>query len=168
LKRWAWPTSGADTGPVGNMVDSYWSFIEVTPRSFWGLCWNMGDSLAYTMRVLMKSLMLHGKVERLLRFEGPETVGVIFVDEGDASGGITLSSRDRKVSQVIAFKLHPKPDEFPGNELSAFLASYRFNVDHPISKDEAAAMIVEAGVSPSADKPVSPSTDRPDDCEPKD
>jgi predicted helicase len=83
--------------------------------------------------------------------EGPDTVGVIFVNEAGASGGITLSSRDRTVSQVMTFKLQPKPTDFPGDELSAFLASYRFNVNRPITEDEAAAMIVGAGVPLSED-----------------
>ena len=153
-KHWVLPAVGAEIHQPRSVADVDWNLIEVTPRSFWRLLWaDTGESIAYTIRLLMKSLLLHCKVERLLRFEGPETVGVIFTNEDGASGGVALSSRDRKISQVMTFKLHPKPAALPGDELSAFLASYRFKVGRPITKDEAAAMIVDAGVPLSADTP---------------
>src|SRR5205085_3209516 len=119
IQRMPIPAGEAEEGPPRNIFDVEMETMRVTPLSLWQLIpMSMFDSNVYVMKLLRKSVFVYPKVERIVPFQTSELVGFLLVRDGGSKGTMIVSSRDRKISQSMTFKLDPAPAELPGEELS--------------------------------------------------
>jgi hypothetical protein len=138
-----------------NIVDLQMRVSEVHPLPFTKV-FMMSDAEyhAYIIKLTTKSL-LSSNMERIIPFESPHSLGIIYMREGGRRGKIELTTHDRKISQAIIFEIHGTGDTFPPEVFKTFLASYRFTIESCPSREEIAEMISASGIC-AGDTPEKP------------
>jgi hypothetical protein len=133
-----------------NMVDMQLLAAEAKPLPFATIfMMNHAEFKAYLIKLIMKT-MLSQQAEQIVPYEAPHSVGVIYVREGGQRGIVELTTHDRRMSQVVTFKMAESEAQFPGAALSAFLATYRFTIQSCPSREKVAGMIAASGIIPWA------------------
>lgn len=131
-----------------NIVDMQLLAVKAGPPSFMSLML-MSDAefKVYALKLIMRGVLCP-QAERIVPYEGTNSVGVIYIREGGTRGVIELTTHNRRISQTIAFEGANGKAAFPPPELSTFLASYRFTVESCPSPERTAEMIAASGIIP--------------------
>ena len=131
-----------------NIVDMQLLAAEARPLPFATVfMMSSSDFKAYSIKLIMKT-MLSQQAERIVPYEAPHSVGVLYLREDGHRGVVELTTHDRRMSQVISFKIDEADIPFPSAPLSTLLATYRFTIQSCPSRDETAEMIAASGIIP--------------------
>jgi len=141
-------TGDAKTPAGANIVDLQLTAAEARPLPFMDIfLMNHAEFRGYIVKLLLKTILTQ-QAERIVPYEGPNSIGVIYIREGGTRGIVELTTHDRRISQAISFEAAEGGAAFPPPSLSTFLASYRFTVASCPSRERIAQRIAESGIIP--------------------
>lgn len=131
-----------------NIVDMQLLAAEVRPMPFSTIfMMNHAEFKAYWIKLIMKAL-LSQRAERIVPYEGPHSVGLIYIRKGGTRGVVELTTHDRNISQAISFTIDGLNYSSLSASLSEFLATYRFTIESCPSREKIAEMIAASGIIP--------------------